>query len=118
MRLFGLFALVMVLSGCAISEAMHEAQVEKLNAQVVGEPITYVTDRLGYPTNTIDLPDGATVYGWQYRFDDYTLNVMGGGGFVPSQGSCQFWVRPDDAGLVQELGSRGDCGGSLKPLFQ
>jgi len=58
-QLIGLFAMVLVLSGCA-SRERYETELQSY----VGKPISVVMDSWGYPSGSFEAPNGNLVYVW------------------------------------------------------
>ena len=58
-QLIGLFAMVLVLSGCA-SRERYETELQGY----VGKPISVVMDSWGYPSGSFEAPNGNLVYVW------------------------------------------------------
>ncbi|MDP1775377.1 MAG: hypothetical protein Q8K94_02045, partial [Moraxellaceae bacterium] len=58
-QLIGLFAMVLVLSGCA-SRERYETELQGY----VGKPISVVIDSWGYPSGSFESPNGNLVYIW------------------------------------------------------
>jgi hypothetical protein len=73
-----------------------------------GVPSSYLFQKLGPPTTTVNLPHKQTV--WAYFSDSttYLTNNQVSTVMVPVTSSCHFWFVLDPDNTVRKVGHKGD----------
>jgi hypothetical protein len=81
--------------GCeTIMGPSDEVFTTRLESNLVGKPLSAITDKIGYPSDNIELPDGGKAYYWEMNFVSTDVDVMANdGSFVQNSRVCQLWAR-------------------------